>query len=80
MDCLLLPGVSAGLDVEPKQHVGFSPDPLHFDRPEAEALGFGPDLGDMGFAALGAHVDLRAAGEVDAKIHADEQEHQHGDD
>ena len=34
----------------------------------------------MGLAALGANVDLCAAGEVDAEIHAHEQEHQNGDD
>ena len=71
----LLAGFAAGLHAEAQQHVGFGADPLHFDGAEAQSFALGANVGDIGVAALGAHVDLGAAGEVDAEIHADEQEH-----
>ena len=76
----LLARVAAGLHIEPQEHVGNGADLLHFDRAEAETLGLRPEIGDMRFAALGAQIDLGSAGEVDAEIHADEDEEQHRDD
>ena len=75
-DCGLLAGVAAWLHAETQQHVGFRADPLDFDRANAKSLALGANVGDIGLAALGAHVDLSAAREVDAEIHAHEQEHE----
>ena len=76
----LLAGVAAGLDAKAQERIGHRPDPLHFDGSDAKLLALGANRGDIRIAALGAHVDLRAAGEVDAEIHAHEQEHENRDD
>ena len=75
-DCGLLAGVAAWLHAETQQHVGFGADPLHFDGANAKSLALRANVGDIGLTALGAHVDLSAAREVDAEIHAHEQEHE----
>ena len=73
-------GLAARLHLDAQRHVGVGADALRLDGAEAEAVGFGAQAREIGLAGMGAQFDLRAAGEVDAEIHADGEEQHDGDD
>ena len=79
-DRRLLALLAARLDVEPDGHVALRARALRLDGAEAQSFGRGAQVGEIRDAALGAQLDLRAAGEVDAEVHADGEEHRHRDD
>ena len=80
VDRRLLRRVAAGLHAEAHRDVGGRAEPLHFDVAEAEMIGEVADIGEIGGARLGPHLHQRAAGKIDAEIHADGQEQHDRDD